>query len=52
MNLEGGVGADFLGGGLTTGLVYYASFKLDGRPHRRIAPQHRAGQEQGLRARA
>jgi hypothetical protein len=28
MNLEGGVGADFLKGGLTTGLVYYASFKL------------------------
>jgi hypothetical protein len=28
MNLEGGVGADFLGGGLTVGLVYYASFKL------------------------
>ena len=28
MNLEGGVGADFLSGGLTVGLVYYASFKL------------------------
>jgi len=28
MNLEGGVGADFLGGGLTAGLVYYTSFKL------------------------
>ena len=28
MNLEGGVGADFLQGGLTAGLVYYASFKL------------------------
>jgi hypothetical protein len=28
MNLEGGVGADFLGGGLTVGLVYYSSFKL------------------------
>jgi hypothetical protein len=28
MNLEGGVGADFLGGGLTVGLNYYASFKL------------------------
>ena len=28
LNLEGGVGADFLKGGLTTGLVYYASFKL------------------------
>jgi hypothetical protein len=28
MNLEGGLGADFLKGGLTTGLAYYASFKL------------------------
>jgi hypothetical protein len=28
MNLEGGVGADFLGGGLTTGLAYYGTFKL------------------------
>ena len=28
MNLEGGVGADFLGGGITAGLAYYASFKL------------------------
>jgi hypothetical protein len=28
MNLEGGVGADLLGGGLTAGLSYYASFKL------------------------
>jgi hypothetical protein len=28
MNLEGGVGADLLKGGLTTGLSYYAAFKL------------------------
>ena len=28
MNLEGGIGADFLKGGLTVGLDYYASFKL------------------------
>ena len=28
MNLEGGVGADFLEGGLTAGLVYYTSMKL------------------------
>ena len=28
MNLEGGVGADFLKGGLSAGLAYYASFKL------------------------
>jgi hypothetical protein len=28
MNLEGGLGADFLKGGLTVGLNYYASFKL------------------------
>ena len=38
MNLEGGVGRDFLGGGLSAGLVYYASFKLsddelEGFPH-------------------
>jgi len=28
LNLEGGVGADLLKGGLTTGLAYYATFKL------------------------
>jgi hypothetical protein len=28
MNLEGGAGGDFLGGRLTAGLAYYASFKL------------------------
>jgi len=28
MNLEGGIGGDFLKGGLTVGLAYYASFKL------------------------
>jgi hypothetical protein len=28
MNLEGGIGADFLGGGLTAGLAYYGTFKL------------------------
>jgi hypothetical protein len=28
MQLEGGIGADFLKGGLSTGLVYYAGFKL------------------------
>lgn len=28
LNLEGGVGADFLDGGLTTGLAYYGTFKL------------------------
>lgn len=27
-NLEGGIGADFLNGGLTTGLAYYGTFKL------------------------
>jgi len=30
MNLEGGLGADFFGGGLTTGLAYYGTFKLTG----------------------
>jgi hypothetical protein len=29
MNLEGGAGGDFLEGGLTLGVSYYASFKLD-----------------------
>ena len=28
LNLEGGFGADFLKGGLTTGLAYYGTFKL------------------------
>jgi hypothetical protein len=28
MNLEGGFGGDFMKGGITAGLVYYASFKL------------------------
>jgi hypothetical protein len=28
LNLEGGVGADFLGGGLTAGLTYFGVFKL------------------------
>ena len=28
MNLEGGFGGDFLKGGLTVGLAYYAAFKL------------------------
>lgn len=28
LNLEGGVGADFLSGGLTAGLAYYATYKL------------------------
>jgi hypothetical protein len=28
MNLEGGIGGDFLKGGLTVGLSYYAAFKL------------------------
>jgi hypothetical protein len=28
LNLEGGVGADFLKGGLTAGLAYYGTFKL------------------------
>ncbi len=28
MNLDGGVGADFLGGGLTAGLSYYTAIKL------------------------
>ena len=38
LNLEGGVGADFLGGGLTAGLAYYGNFKLtDDRFDSRLA---------------
>ena len=41
LNLEGGLGGDFLKGGLTTGLSYYATFKLtddqfDGFPNLNI----------------
>jgi hypothetical protein len=28
LNLEGGIGADFLGGGLTAGLAYYGTYKM------------------------
>ncbi len=28
LNLEGGLGADFLGGGITAGMAYYGTFKL------------------------
>ncbi len=53
MNLEGGLGGDFLKGGLTVGgSDYYASFKLTGRPHRRISRHPHPRQEQGVRARA
>jgi hypothetical protein len=46
MNLEGGVGGDFLKGGLTAGLSYYASFKLtedqiDGLPQILIRGKNR-----------
>jgi hypothetical protein len=38
LNLEGGLGADFLGGGLTAGLAYYGTFKLsDDRFDSRLA---------------
>jgi hypothetical protein len=38
LNLEGGVGADLLGGGLTTGLAYYGTYKLsDDRFDSRVA---------------
>ena len=36
MNFEGGVGGDFLKGGLTAGLAYYASFKISDDQIRRI----------------
>jgi hypothetical protein len=38
MNLEGGVGGDFLKGGLTVGLSYYASFKLSEDNFARLLP--------------
>ncbi|HUR36063.1 MAG TPA: transporter [Vicinamibacterales bacterium] len=43
INLEGGLGADFLKGGLTTGLAYFGTFKVtddtfDARVPPRIAP--------------
>ena len=43
LNLEGGVGADFLKGGLTTGLAYFGTFKVtddqfDTRLPKRVAP--------------
>ena len=46
MNLEGGFGGDFLGGGLSAGLSYYASFKLtddviDGIPNVLIRGRNR-----------
>jgi hypothetical protein len=47
MHLEGGVGADFLQGGLSAGLVYYYSFKLqrdriDGFPQILIRGKNKA----------
>ena len=47
MNLEGGIGADFLGGGLSAGLAYYGTFKLtddrfdDALPSLLIQGRHR-----------
>ena len=38
LNLEGGVGADFLGGGLTAGLAYYGTFKLTEDRFDRLLP--------------
>jgi hypothetical protein len=38
LNLEGGVGADFLGGGLTAGLAYYGTFKLTDDQFDRVLP--------------
>ena len=52
MYLEGGVGADFLKGGLTVGLDYYASFKLtDDQFDGTIPGIPHPGEGQGLRAR-
>ena len=52
MNLEGGIGGDFLKGGLTVGLDYYASFKLsDDRFDRACRECSGPRQEQVFRAR-
>ena len=54
MYLEGGVGADFLKGGLSVGLVYYNSMKLtsDRIENQRRASTHTAsGSKPALRAR-
>ena len=37
MNFEGGVGGDFLKGGLTAGLAYYATFKISDDQNRRVS---------------
>jgi hypothetical protein len=47
MNLEGGVGGDFLGGALTAGLVYYTEWKLtedqiEGFPQILVRGKHKA----------
>jgi Putative MetA-pathway of phenol degradation len=43
LNLEGGMGADFLGGGLTAGLAYYGSFKLTNDQFGTMLPLTRIG---------
>ena len=50
MNLEGGVGGDFLKGGLTAGLAYYAAFKITDDQIRRLSADPDSRQEQGVRA--
>jgi len=38
LNLEGGLGADFLGGGLSAGLAYYSTYKLSADRFDRALP--------------
>lgn len=38
LNLEGGVGADFLGGGLSVGMAYYGTFKVSADQFDRLLP--------------
>jgi len=38
LNFEGGVGADFLGGGLTVGLAYYGTYKVTADRFERLLP--------------
>ena len=49
MNLEGGIGGDFLKGGLTAGLAYYYSTKLTEDHLGKFPAQYRPGQGQRVR---